>query len=204
MKKFKVAVMALMLFAGISNVKAQDADNLWALSFGVNIVDVNNGGLSDILQLTKDFLGTSDWNAIPAVSHLSVTRYIDNGFNVELSAALNKIDQADNAGAVDGLSFFSLDAACKYDLNALGFIGETGWFDPYIRFGIGMTWIDGQDSLTLNPGAGFNTWFNDNVGMSFASAFKTSAGIGKEFSSIEASNYFQHTIGLMIRFNGNE
>lgn len=204
MKKIKIAIMALMLFAGISNVKAQDADNLWALSFGVNIVDVNNGGLSDIGGMVKDFVGFSDWNTIPAISHISVTRYIDNGFNVELGAALNKIDQAANAGEVDGLSFFSLDAACKYDLNALGFIGETGWFDPYLRFGIGMTWIDGDDSLTLNPGAGFNTWFNDSVGMSFASAYKTSAGIGKEFPSIMASNYFQHTIGLIIRFNGDE
>ncbi len=204
MKKLKIAVMALMLFAGVSNVKAQDADNLWALSFGVNMVDINNGGFSDIGGMVKDYLGLSDLNTIPAVSHLSVTRYLNNGFNVELGAALNKIDQAALAGEVDGLSFFSIDAACKYDLNALGFIGETGWFDPYIKFGIGMTWVDGDDSLTMNPGAGFNTWFNDNVGMNFASSFKTSSGIGKEFPSIEASNYFQHTIGLMIRFNGDE
>ena len=126
MKKLKIAVMALMLFAGVSNVKAQDADNLWALSFGVNMVDINNGGFSDIGGMVKDYLGLSDLNTIPAVSHLSVTRYLNNGFNVELGAALNKIDQAALAGEVDGLSFFSIDAACKYDLNALGFIGETG------------------------------------------------------------------------------
>ena len=48
MKNLKIAIFAFLLVAGINTTQAQDEDNLWALSFGVNIVDVNEGGLSDI------------------------------------------------------------------------------------------------------------------------------------------------------------
>ena len=200
MKNLKIAIFAFLLVAGINTTQAQDEDNLWALSFGVNIVDVNEGGLSDIGGMVSDFLGTGDWNAIPAISTISVSRYMNYGLSVGITGSLNKIDTAVTEDDVNGLSFFALNVAAKYDLNAL--FGETGWFDPNISFGVGSTWVDGDSGFTIKPGAGFNTWFNDNVGMSFDSSFNYSTS---PFPSMkDTSNYFQHSIGLIIRFNGDE
>ena len=199
MKKLKIAIMACLLFAGVSSVQAQDEDNLWAISFGVNAVDINNGGFSDFGHLAKDYIGVSDWNILPAISTISVSRYMNYGLSVKLMGSLNKIDQADTAGEVDGLSFFAINAAAVYDLNNL--FGQTEWFDPYVQFGIGGTWIDDSSAFTLKPGIGFNTWFNENVGLSFDSTYNYGT---TSFESVEASNYFQQSLGLIIRFNGDE
>ena len=39
MKQVKLAMLALFMFAGFSSVNAQDANNPWAISFGLNAVD---------------------------------------------------------------------------------------------------------------------------------------------------------------------
>ena len=39
MKHLKVALLALLLVTGFSNVNAQDENNPWAVGFGVNAVD---------------------------------------------------------------------------------------------------------------------------------------------------------------------
>ena len=112
MKNFKLAIIAFLLFTGINSVHAQDADNKWALSFGINAVDFNSGGLSDIGNMVNDYLGTRDWNVLPAISTVTVSRYTNYGISVRLAGSLNKIDKgAGTPTEVNGLSFFSLDAA---------------------------------------------------------------------------------------------
>ena len=43
MKKLKIVMLALFATAFIGNVNAQDSSRQWAISFGVNIVDVRAG-----------------------------------------------------------------------------------------------------------------------------------------------------------------
>lgn len=202
MKNLKLAVLAFFMLASISSVKAQDEDNKWALSFGVNMVDFNKGGLNDIGGMIKDYLGTSDWNVLPAISTVSVTRYTNYGISVKAFGSLNKIDKRHDGKDVGGLSFFNIGAAAVYDLNSL--FGETGWWDPYVSLGLSSTWVDGNADGSVSSGAGFNTWFNDNVGMSFSTSYNMGFS-GEPFTpELDAGSYFQHAIGLIIRFNGDE
>ncbi|MFC2109017.1 hypothetical protein ACFLRU_02865 [Bacteroidota bacterium] len=199
MKNLKIALLALFVLTGVNTIKAQDSENMWALSFGINMVDDASAGLADPAGLIKDYLSPfNDSNALPAISRISVTRFIDNGLSVELAGALNKLSKGAN-GDLDDLSFFSLDANAKYDLNELSFIGETAWFDPYVGFGLGYTSIDGEGNITLNPTLGFNTWFNENVGLNFQSSYK-SAILGDGIPALVNDVYFHHSIGLIIRF----
>lgn len=203
MKNFKIAVVAFLMFAGVTSVQAQDEDNKWALSFGINAVDFNSGGVSDIGNMVKDYLGTRDWNILPAISTISVSRYTNYGISVRVAGSLNKIDKgAGNPTDVDGLSFFALDAAAIYDLNSL--FGETGWWDPYVSLGISGAWVDGNSSAMLAPGYGFNSWFNDNVGLSFSSTYNVGLRSDDFTPELGAKSYFQHSLGLIIRFNGDE
>jgi len=186
-------MLAVVLFAGVTSVQAQDEDNKWALSFGIHAVDFNNGGLNDIGGMIEDYISTSDWNVLPAISTVSVSRYMNYGLSVRVSGSL-----AD----VDGLSFFSLEAAALYDLNKL--FGQTGWWDPYVSLGVGGTWVDDASGFQVAPGAGFNTWFNDNVGLSFTSLYSVGVAGDGFVNQVDASSYFQHSLGLIIKFNGDE
>lgn len=202
MKKFKIAMLAFVMFVGVTSVQAQDEDNKWALSFGINAVDISTAGLTDVGGMIKDYLGTSDWNVLPAISTVSVSRYMNYGLSVKVSGSLNKIDKGPQ-GDVDGLSFFALDAAAVYDLNSL--FGQTGWWDPFVTLGIGNAWVDEDSIFTITPGWGFNSWFNDNVGLAFSSTYNSAGLTGGEFTSLDnATGYFQHSLGLIIKFNGDE
>ncbi|MDG2280741.1 MAG: OmpA family protein, partial [Flavicella sp.] len=90
MKKFKITMLAFLMFAGVTSVQAQDEDNKWALSFGINAVDFNRGDLNDIGAMIGDYVGTSDWNVLPAISTVSVSRYTNYGLSVKVSGSLNK------------------------------------------------------------------------------------------------------------------
>ena len=75
MKRLKIAVIALFAFVAVSNVNAQDENNPWAVSFGVNIIDFYNG--DDFSDQVKDMLGNSDWNFLPSISRISAEKYLD-------------------------------------------------------------------------------------------------------------------------------
>ena len=91
MKQFKLAVIALFMFAGISSVNAQDENNPWVVGFGVNIVDFYTPGAS-FGDNAKDLLGNGDWNFLPSISRISADKYLDKGFTLQLAGSLNKID----------------------------------------------------------------------------------------------------------------
>lgn len=198
MKTIKLCIICAILFS-VNLVQAQDENNKWALSFGINAVDINKGGFNDFGNMVKDYLGTSDWNVIPAISTVSVSRYMNYGLSVKVAGSLNKIDKV-SGGDVDGLSFFALDAAAVYDLNNL--FGQTAWWDPFVTFGVGGAWIDEDSAFTITPGWGFNSWFNDNIGIAFSSTYNSSAWTGGNFKSVDASSYFQHSLGVVFKFGG--
>ena len=203
MKKIKLAVIALFMFASVSNVSAQDENNPWVVGFGVNAVDVRTT-VNDIGTNFEDFLGATDWddNILPSISRISVDRYLNKGFSLQLAGAINKINTVVAENDADAL-YYSIDAAVKYDLNNL--VGETAWFDPYVALGVGYQNIDhardnvnnGMDDFMVVANVGFNTWFNDSLGLNFQT------GYGHHF---EATGYdtFRHSIGLVVKFGGKD
>ena len=191
MKQLKLAVMALFAFAAV-NVSAQDSDNPWAVGFGVNAVDVRIP--SDFGDYAKDYIGTSDWNILPSISRVTVDRYLNDGFTLQLAGSLNKIETFRTEDDMDEL-YWAIDANVKYDLNNL--VGNTGWWDPYVYVGGGYTSLDDEGEGMLNAGAGFNVWFNDNLGMNFQTGGK------KEFAD-KVKDHFQHSIGLVFKFGGKD
>lgn len=191
MKQLKLAVMALFAFAAV-NVSAQDSDNPWAVGFGVNAVDVRIP--SDFGDYAKDYIGTSDWNILPSISRVTVDRYLNDGFTLQLAGSLNKIETFRTENDMDEL-YWAIDANVKYDLNNL--IGNTGWWDPYVYVGGGYTSLADEGEGMLNAGAGFNVWFNENLGLNFQTGGK------KEFAD-KVKDHFQHSIGLVFKFGGKD
>jgi len=193
MKQFRLAVMALFALVIVSNVNAQDKNNPWAVSFGANIVDFYQPG--SISGQFDDFVGSSsDWNILPSVTRVSLEKYIEKGFSLQLSGSFNKITSLNTVDDSDFL-YYSVDAIVKYDLNDL--LGETSWFDPFVYIGGGYATANDQGEGILNVGLGFNTWFNENLGINFQTGSKSG------FTDKVAA-HLQTSLGLVIKFGGTD
>ena len=193
MKQFKLAVMALFALAIVSNVNAQDKNNPWAVSFGANIVDFYQS--SSISGKFDDIVGSSsDWNILPSVTRVSLEKYIEKGFSLQFSGSFNKITSLKTIDDSDFL-YYSVDAIVKYDLNDL--VGETSWFDPFVYIGGGYATANDQGEGILNVGLGFNTWFNENLGINFQTGSKSG------FTDKVAA-HLQTSLGLVIKFGGTD
>ena len=193
MKKIKVTLFALAAAFSVG-AQAQDENNPWQIGFGVNSVDIRTP--KDFGDVLKDWAGPSDLNILPAVSRLSVGRYIGKGFSAELSGSLNKIEKGygynkDLDNKVDQ-SFWAVNLAAQYHLNTLW--SGARWFDPYAQVGGGYAAIDNEGKFRTLVGAGTNFWFTDNIGLNLQTAYHPT------MKSESTENYFQHALGITIKF----
>lgn len=204
MKHLSKIVLATLLVFGFTSVKAQDSDNPWALGIGVNAVDFYPNGEGSPLgsSMFDEYFNTGDhWNILPAISKLSVSRYIGAGFVGEISGTLNQIDKYGDRSVGD-LSYYAVDGSLDYSLRALL---NDGWFDPVIGVGGGYTWIGDQgdedisnlDAASLNGKLGINFWFSDNIALSVESKYK-------HFFDVESAKHFQHSAGIKFVFGGTD
>ena len=201
MKHLRIALIAILFIAGFSNANAQDEDNPWVIGIGVNAVDFFPVNTADLKNAGvggnwfQEFANLDDhYNIISSVSRLSVSKYLQNSFSVELAGSINKIESVGEL-AVNDLSYFSLDAAVKYSTSGLL---DTGKFDPYVVVGGGYTWYDSEGAGTGNVGLGINYWFNDNFGLNAQSLYKHS------FDDATLYSHFQHSASVVFKFGGKD
>ena len=194
MKKIKVTLFALAAAFSVA-VQAQDEDSPWQIGFGVNSVDIRTPDAFG--DLMKDWGGPSDINILPAVSRLSVGRYIGAGFSAELSGSLNKIEKGfgyvKDGEKVD-FSFWSADLALQYHFKSLWNKEKVKWFDPFLQVGGGYAAIDNEGKFRALGGGGVNFWFTENIGINLQTAYHPT------FQSDSKEDYFQHAAGITIKF----
>jgi outer membrane protein OmpA-like peptidoglycan-associated protein len=193
MKRLKIAVIALFALIATSNVNAQDENNPWVVGFGMNIVDFYGG--DDFGDHVNDLFGSSDWNYVSSISRVSVEKYLEKGFTLQIAGTLNRIT-FDQVRDDSDFFYYSIGAAVKYDLNNL--VGETSqWFDPYVYLGGDYVSANSTQEGMINLGVGFNTWFSDNLGLNFQTGTK------KGFSD-NLNTHYQTSLGLVVKFGGKD
>jgi len=217
MKNLSRLLFTLMLLVSFTNVNAQDEDNPWAISFGINAVDVYPVG-EDAPQgdYFDEFFNASDhWSILPSLSTISVSKYVGNNFTVQAGGSINKITNwgqfETNAGDVNvnvnDLSYYALDANVKYNFADLL---NSKRFEPAIGIGGGYTWIEegkynnnnvnGNKAIgagTLNGSLGLTYWFTENLGLFVESKYKHS------FEDY-LTKHFQHSAGFTVKFGGKD
>ena len=198
MKRIKISLASLALVAAVGSVQAQDENSKWAIGFGINAVDIRTPHqFGDFL---KDWGGTKDLNILPAVTKLSVARYIGAGFSAEIEGSLNKIKEGFD-GYSEDKSFWNANLQAKYALRRL-FTTESGWFDPYIKVGGGYTayesrFDDKEGGFKALAGGGINFWFTDHLGVNLQTGYHH--GFQKN-----GTDYFQHSAGIVIKFGAKD
>ena len=117
MKRIKIVAIALFSLATIVNVNAQDANNPWAVSVGINAVDTYDAG-GETTSFGEDLLYPGDWNLIPTISRITAERYLSDGFTLQLAGSLNRITQVNEPDDAD-LVHSSIDLNLKYGLDGV-------------------------------------------------------------------------------------
>ncbi len=212
MKHLSRFLVASLLVLGFSTANAQDENNPWAVSIGVNAVDIfpTGGDLPVQGEIFDEFFNASDhWNILPSVSKLSVGRYIGDGFSFTATGTVNRIDvlgefpNGDEA-SVDDLSYYAVDGMIGYSLKKLF---KSKWFDPYLGIGGGYTWVDENGAGTLNGSFGLNFWLTENLAFNVQTTYKH---VFEDYEIPGASpiNYppthFQHSAGITFAFGGKD
>lgn len=201
MKHLSKLLVVALVFIGFNNIHAQDENNPWQVSVGVNAIDVfptNDNSTSTDLpsyqtsnSLFDEYFNANDhWNIIPSISYISVSRYVGDGFSIGARGSLNRIDKLGDV-SVDDLSHYAIDGTIKYNL-----LRNTK-LDPFVEIGGGYTWVDEIGAGTVNGGVGLNYWFSDNFGLTAQTQYKHA------FEDYGVK-HFQHLAGISIRFGGTD
>jgi outer membrane protein OmpA-like peptidoglycan-associated protein len=218
MKHLNKLFVAVLMVMGLSS-HAQDSNNPWAISFGVNAIDTKTsaGGGKNWADrhFSQPFAVKDNWNILPSVSYLSVSKYVGDNFSFGLSGSVNKIDKyvkfapgimSDSRGYVvsnpGDLMYYGIDATVKYSFMNLI---SSKIIDPSLSVGGGYTFFGDSSYGTLNPGAGLTFWFTENVGLELATKYKKSFGDREDAAGVpDAPSHFQHSAGLIFKFGGKD
>ncbi|MGI9549723.1 MAG: OmpA family protein [Aurantibacter sp.] len=196
MKHLSKLLVVALLVVGFNNIQAQDENNPWQVSFGVNAVDVFPTG--DHIKVDgsassfgNEFFNANDhWNILPSISYVAASKSIGDGFSVGARGTLNKISKSGDADVAD-LSYYGVDATIKYN-----FLKETT-IDPFVEVGGGYTWIDEIGAGTVNGAVGVNFWFTENIGLSVQTTYKNA------FEDY-LTTHWQHLAGIAVKFGGTD
>jgi OOP family OmpA-OmpF porin len=213
MKHLNKLLVAVMMVMGLTS-HAQDSNNPWAISFGVNAVDTrtSSGSGSGFFDqhFSQPFAVKDNWNILPSLSYIGVSRYVGSGFSVGLQGSVNKIDKLvtfdptapghDSRGNVvsnpGDLMYYGIDATIRYSFQELI---KSKVVDPSLTVGGGYTFFGDESFGTVNPGAGVTFWFTDAIGLELATKYKWAVADGTGDKSV-----FQHTAGLVFKFGGKD
>ncbi len=191
MKHLSKLLVVALLVVGFNNIQAQDENNPWQVTFGVNAVDVYPTGDFEGSSFGNELFNATDhWNILPSISYIGVSKNVGGGFSVGAKGSLNKISKWGDT-SVDDLSYYGIDGTIKYN-----FLKNT-CIDPFAEIGGGYSWIDEIGAGTANGGVGINFWFTENIGLTVQSTYKHS------FEDYLVSHW-QHMAGIAIKFGGTD
>ncbi|NER10104.1 Outer membrane protein OmpA [Muriicola jejuensis] len=195
MKQLSRLLVVGLFLIGFNNLQAQDENNPWQVSFGVNAIDVYPTNDQDAAYPTgtlfSEYFNVNDhWNILPSISYVSVSRYVGDGFSVGARGSLNRISKLGDVAA-DDLSHYAVDGTIKYN------ILKEKMIIPFIEIGGGYTWVDEIGFGTANAGIGASLWFTDNIGFTLQTGYKHA------FEDYGVK-HFQHMAGISIKFGGTD
>jgi hypothetical protein len=128
MKHLNKLFVALVMLAGFSS-QAQDSNNPWAISFGVNAVDTRVSAASKLEDQFSQFFNAKDnWNILPSVSFVNVSRYVGSNFSFGVTGSVNRITRYVLPRVGDGpytvvnpgdKNYYAVDGVINYSLMSL-------------------------------------------------------------------------------------
>ena len=192
---------------------AQERRNKFEIALGVNAVDVylNNGyGLNAKAEesFISDIFTTNDWNinskardtytdegnkesALPPIS-LRAAYYFSDQLALGLHFSANYLDIIDlcyNAVGLPDMDFTNFEVFLRFSP-----LEETT-IEPYAQLTMGQSWAGPRTNMHAGLDLGATLWLSDRIGLGYTAGVKTMFGT-------DLSEYLQHTLELVVRFDG--
>lgn len=200
----------LIAFAIIMGLKAtaQDSKDKWAVSFGVNALDTRTeagkGNNWVERHFSQPFKVKDNWNILPSISYIGVTRYVGNNFSVGISGTLNKVSKyvtLTNSGYFvsnpGDLKYYGIEGLVKYSFKEAI---KSEKIDPSISLGIGYSILADKTYQNISPGIGVVYWATKTVGFEYTTKYVKSYEESEILNEINAPSMMQHSLGLVIKF----
>jgi hypothetical protein len=218
MKHLNKIFIAFAIIMGLQ-ATAQDSKNKWAVSFGVNALDTKTsaGGGNNWIDahLSQTFSVKDNWNILPSISYIGVSRYLGDNFSVGITGSVNKLDKFvsfnpttnnhDSRGYVvsnpGDLKYFGIEGLVKYSFKTAI---KSEKIDPSVSLGIGYSVLGDNTYQTISPGVGVVYWATKNVGFEFSSKYIKSYEERQTNGIVNAPSMLQHSLGLVIQFGSDE
>ena len=195
------------MFAGVT-ANAQDKNNPWAFTFGVNAIDGGRVSAAQSVQNQfSEYFNTGDyWSAVPAASFINASKYVGDNFSFGVTASFNKVtrfvspkDMTGNYVVADNLNltYYGIDGVINYSFkNAI----KSKVIDPSAHIGGGYTFLGNNSAGTFNGGLGLSYWFTENLALSLRSTYKHSF----EADRAVMPSHLQHFVGITLKFGGKD
>jgi outer membrane protein OmpA-like peptidoglycan-associated protein len=218
MKHLNKLFAGVLLLAGLA-ANAQDSTNPWSVSFGANGVDTrisaSRTGLGFFESNFSQFYDVKqNWNIVPSVSYVNVTKYVGDNFSFGLTGSFNKINKmvvfdptspaSNSRGHVvlnpGGLDYYGIDATIKYSFQEMI---KSKWLEPAAIIGGGYTFFGDASAGTINGGIGVTFWMSKNVGFQVQSIYKHSYDDDR-VANVDVPSHVQHFAGITFKFGAKD
>ena len=205
MKNLSRLLFIAVLLVGYSTANAQDENNPWAFSIGVNAVDFYPVG-EDRPQgpYFDEFFNLNDhWNILPFLSRFAVSRYLDDGFTFTAAGSFNNIrkfgsnidpnqNNLESTNRVDNLTYIAVDGMVSYSFMDLI---KSNSIEPFLGVGGGYTWVEEIGAGTLNGNLGLRYWMSEKIAFDLQTTYK------HPFEDYLA-RHWQHSLSVTFKFGG--
>ena len=200
MKIILRSIVAVLTLLFTTTAFAQDENNPWVVTIATNAVDSypTNQPNVDLIgeqfigqqgKLFEDFYQTDNWNVLPTITSLGISRNITERYSITGRFSFNQINKL-GPSAAPGLIYKSADLLLRRS-----FAGKSATWEPYAEVGGGYYTLDENESILFSLGAGLAYWATDNVGLSYQVNYK-------DPYQDRGVVHFQHQLGLNIKFGG--
>ena len=205
MKKLFALLTLFTFVISYSEIKAQDEENPWQISFGANAVDVE---ADTNTSFTEFFNIDGNWNLSRSpISMFSVSKYVGGNFSFGVGASFNSISKyATDRELTDVTNdYLSIDAMLKYNLSELLSINILSTtLEPFIGIGPGWTSFSDQDGLTANFSIGVNYWLTETFGVVAMSEYKHNLADIDEILMLDEGGTMRWSLMFMIKFGKSD
>lgn len=225
MKHLSKLLVALFAGMAFNAVNAQTESQPWSIKLGSNAVDfLVEEEAFDSFRL----LETDNWNTLPVISEISISRYLRHGLSATVTGSLNEIDRVgaplrtangitlnNEPNDIQESTYFSVEGMFSYDLRH-AFGKQEGWFAPYIGLGGGYNWIEDEGDFSANFSIGFDFWLTENFALYIESTYKGYVDEFDDAGDVEFDNnngagvvtgqgsHMQHSAGVKFAFGGKD
>ncbi len=146
----RIASMLLLIVFATAPAVAQNADNPWLVSLGINGISVQSDFTNPLNNGVS--YGQDDFDALdPGKLSASVFRSVTGGLSLGAQLSVN---------GLGGLDFFAADLAAKYGFN------RDSKFSPFVKAGWGFSSFDGADGQVDYSQSLTNTYFG-GIGVNY-------------------------------------